>query len=141
MPEMVACRVTALLLLFLLQEEVQPDIQQEKVYLQGQDRHGRGVCVLQGRKHTFTTHTSQQRFITYVIDGMIAACDRKVNPEARIVAVFELQSESTMPQQAVAVPVGRISTACCRGLGRLGTAASSSCRTTHAGLHAWQKYL
>lgn len=90
----------------LLQGEVQPDIQQEKVYLQGRDRHGRGVCILQGRKHAFTTHTSQQRFITYTIDGMIAACDTKVNPEARIVAVFELQSESTAPAQAVAVPVG-----------------------------------
>lgn len=30
-----------------VQEEVLPDIMQEKVYLQGPDRHGRGVCVLQ----------------------------------------------------------------------------------------------
>jgi hypothetical protein len=76
-----------------LQEEVLPDIKQDKVYLQGQDRQGRGVCILQGRRHTYTDATSQPRFITYVIDGMIASCDLQRNPEARIVAVFELQSE------------------------------------------------
>lgn len=76
-----------------LQEEVLSDIKQDKVYLQGQDKHGRGVCILQGRKHTYTDATSQPRFITYVIDGIIASCDLQRNQEARIVAVFELQSE------------------------------------------------
>lgn len=78
---------------FWLQEEVTAEIRQDKVFLQGQDRQGRGVCILQGRKHTLTTTLAQQRFISYVIDGMIAACDPQRNPEGRIVAVFELQGE------------------------------------------------
>jgi hypothetical protein len=76
-----------------LQDEITQDILQDKVFLQGQDKHGRGTCVLQGRKHTLTDSVSQQRYITYVIDGMIAACDPQHNPAAKIVAVFELNGE------------------------------------------------
>lgn len=76
-----------------VQEEVMDDIKQDKVFLQGQDRKGRGVCILQGRKHTLTQTLAQQRFISYVIDGMIAAGDPQRNPEGRMVAVFELQGE------------------------------------------------
>jgi hypothetical protein len=89
-----------------LQEEVLADIKQDKVYLQGQDKHGRGVCILQGRKHTYTDATSQPRFITYVIDGIIASCDLQRNPDARIVAVFELQSECGPACRPEACPEG-----------------------------------
>jgi hypothetical protein len=83
-----------------LQHEITQDILQDKVFLQGQDKHGRGTCVLQGRKHTLTENVSQQRCITYVIDGMIAACDPQRNPAANIVAVFELNGELSVMHAA-----------------------------------------
>lgn len=69
------------------------DIKQNKVFLQGPDKHGRGVGILQACQHTMTDNTSQQRFITYVIDGIIASCDQQRNPDGKIVAIFDLRGE------------------------------------------------
>lgn len=73
------------------QSEVQGDIAQRKVFLQGPDRQGRGLAILHGRKHTLTDNTQSQRFISLTIDGMLATCDHQRNPQGKIVAVFELQ--------------------------------------------------
>jgi len=75
----------------LPQDEVLADIKQSKFFLQGPDRHGRGVGILQARKHTMTDVISQQRFITYCIDGMLASCNTQSNPDGKFVAIFELQ--------------------------------------------------
>jgi hypothetical protein len=132
------------------------------VFLQGQDRKGRGVCILQGRKHTLTQILAQQRFISYVIDGMIAAGDPQRNPEGRIVAVFELQGECVsrrcwghlglclsysvvFSRRQVIAPL-RLELCCTVGTVRVQTdmvlcaAASSACLVDHGGgavRYAW----
>jgi hypothetical protein len=69
---------------------VAADIAQQKIFMQGRDRHGRGVIILQARKHKLTDNHTQQRYITYVIDGAVAASDTARNPDDKCVCIFEL---------------------------------------------------
>lgn len=74
----------------ILEAEIGADLQQDKLFLQGTDKQGRGIIILQARKHTLSESSAQQRYICYVLDGAIALANTASNPDAKVVAIFEL---------------------------------------------------
>jgi hypothetical protein len=58
--------------------------------MQGADRQGRPVLLLQARKHVRTDSTSQQLCLCYALDAAIGFADTSVNLDSKMVGLIDL---------------------------------------------------
>ena len=76
-----------------MQDEIKNELAAQKVFLQGVDKHGRGVLVLKGARHSRSKRDLEElkRFICYSLDNNIKQHDLRFNPEGKGVAIFDLR--------------------------------------------------
>ena len=76
-----------------MQDEIKQELAAQKVFLQGPDKHGRGVLILKGARHSKSKRDLEElkRFICYCLDNVIKQHDLRVNPEGKGVAIFDLR--------------------------------------------------
>ncbi|KAI8466216.1 MAG: CRAL-TRIO domain-containing protein, partial [Monoraphidium minutum] len=66
------------------EREIPNELAQEKVFMQGPDRRGRGLTIFIGGNHIPRSDASEcHRFIYYAIDASVALADPASNPPAR----------------------------------------------------------
>ena len=76
-----------------MQDEIKHELAAQKVSLQGPDKHGRGVLILKGARHSKSKRDLEElkRFICYCLDNVIKQHDLRLNPEGKGVAIFDLR--------------------------------------------------
>ncbi|CAK0773230.1 hypothetical protein CVIRNUC_004043 [Coccomyxa viridis] len=78
------------------EDEIKHELAAQKVFLQGPDKHGRGVLILKGARHSKSKRDLEElkRFICYCLDNVIKQHDLRLNPEGKGVAIFDLRDIS-----------------------------------------------
>lgn len=75
----------------VLEGDVPNEIAQRKVLVQGPDRRGRGIIILNSGNHYAGSPTSEvTSFIAYYIDAGLATADRSVNPNQKCVGIIDM---------------------------------------------------
>ena len=85
-----------------VQDEMKDELAAEKCFLQGPDKHGRGVIILKTSRHSKTKRNLEEtkRLICYTLDHQIKLHDLSRNPDAKGVGIFDLQGRSLCPAYA-----------------------------------------
>eukprot|EP00775_Hariotina_reticulata_P011183 gene11183-11333_t len=83
------------------ESRVAADLAHKKIFLQGADRQGRPVLILQARKHMLTDSMSQQLCLCYALDTAIGYADTSINPDSKMVGLIDLAGLSYKNLDAV----------------------------------------
>lgn len=70
----------------------------QKCFLQGPDKHGRGVIILKASRHSKTKRNLEEtkRLICYALDNQYKLHDLRLNPAAKGVGIFDLRGEASI---------------------------------------------
>lgn len=74
----------------MLQDQIANEIASNKVYLQGNDIHGRTVFVVLAKQQEMGRAEETKRFICYTLDNAIAAADPARNELRQFLCLFDL---------------------------------------------------
>ena len=76
-----------------LQDDFKNELAAQKVFLQGPDKHGRGVIILKVSRHSKTKRDLEEtkRLICHTLDHQIKLHDLRLNPDAKGVGIFDLR--------------------------------------------------
>ena len=69
------------------------------MFLQGPDKHGRGVIILKTSRHSKTKRDLEEtkRCICYTLDHQIRLHDLRLNPDAKGLGIFDLRGTHPFP--------------------------------------------
>ena len=76
-----------------LQDDFKNELAAQKVFLQGPDKHGRGVIILKVSRHSKTKRDLEEtkRLICHTLDHQVKLHDLRLNPDAKGVGIFDLR--------------------------------------------------
>ncbi len=65
------------------------------MFLQGPDKHGRGVIILKASRHSKSKRDLEEtkRCICYTLDHQIKLHDLRLNPDAKGLGIFDLRGD------------------------------------------------
>ncbi|CAL5218691.1 g400 [Coccomyxa viridis] len=75
------------------EDEFRNELAAQKVFLQGPDKHGRGVIILKASRHSKSKRDLEEtkRCICYTLDHQIKLHDLRLNPDAKGFGIFDLR--------------------------------------------------
>ena len=79
-----------------LQSEIPNELAQGKAFIQGRDRHGRALIIVQARHHFHHNTVECERHIMYCIDAAIHMADLKQNPEGLFLCILDLTGKPSL---------------------------------------------
>ena len=79
-----------------MQNEILPELEADKTFLQGCDKSGRPLTVCVIKKHNKSKRVLEQtkRYIAYSLDSCIHAVDLERNPTGKTCAIFDLRGDA-----------------------------------------------
>lgn len=77
------------------------------MFLQGPDKHGRGVIILKASRHSKTNRDLEEnkRLICHTLDYQIKLHDLRLNPDAKGVGIFDLRGDTSFASSSFPAPV------------------------------------
>ncbi|KIY96960.1 hypothetical protein MNEG_11003 [Monoraphidium neglectum] len=75
---------------YVEEERVRRELDDRKIFMQGVDYEGRALTIIQVRKHFRRDLKETKLFCAYILDNMVNLCDRKRNPQCRLVSMFDM---------------------------------------------------
>lgn len=81
----------------ITEASIRTELEAEKIFFQGCDNLGRPVAVIQVRKHNAWSRDlgELERLCCFVLDHMIAACDKNTNPSGQCCLILDLSGIGT----------------------------------------------
>jgi hypothetical protein len=82
----------------MVQDEIKNELAAQKVFLQGPDRHGRGVIILKASRHSRSKRDLEEnkRLICYSLDNQTKLHDLRINPDGKGVGIFDLRGKTEL---------------------------------------------